>query len=69
MNTYVVQSRPRRQRALSRYGTPGSSIKGTDHPRQVGGWLSGAVSRPPEYALVPFLTRRLQRRRKKKKKR
>ena len=48
MNTYVVQSRPRRQRALSRYGTPGSSIKGTDHPRQVGGWLNGAVSRPPE---------------------
>ena len=67
MNTYVVQSRPRRQRALSRYRTPGSSIKGTDHPRHVGGWLSGAVSRPLEYALVPFLTLRLQRRRKNKK--
>ena len=67
MNMYVGQLRPRRQRALSRYRTPGSSIKGTDYPRQVSGWLSGAVSRPLEYALVLFLTRRLQRRRKKKK--
>ena len=48
MNPFIAQSRPRRQRALTRYRTPGSSIKGTDHPRQVGGWLSGAVSQPPE---------------------
>ena len=37
MNTFVVQSCQRRQRALNRYRTPGSSVKGTDHPRQVGG--------------------------------
>ena len=66
MKTYMVQSCPRRQWASSRNRTPGFSIKRFQYPRQVSGWLCRVVSQPPEYALVPFLTRILQRRRKRR---